>query len=67
MMKIETIALKHGVILIELMIVVAIIGILAAVAIPGYQDFLARAQVTESINLMGAVTPVAEFFADKGT
>lgn len=49
------------------MIVIAIIGIPAAVVIPGYQDFLARAQVTESITLMGAVTPVAEFFADKET
>ena len=50
------------------MIVVAIIGILAAVAIPAYQDYIARAQVTEAINLMGGVkTPVAEFYADKGT
>jgi len=41
---------------------------LAAVAIPAYQDYIARAQVTEAINLMGGVkTPVAEFYADKGT
>ncbi len=60
--------LQKGFTLIELMIVVAIIGILAAVAIPAYQDYTARAQVTEAVELLsGGKTPMAEYFADKGT
>jgi type IV pilus assembly protein PilA len=59
--------LQKGFTLIELMIVVAIIGILAAIAIPAYQDYTIRSQVTEGLNLASAVKAgVAETFANTG-
>lgn len=58
---------QKGFTLIELMIVVAIIGILAAIAIPAYQDYTIRAQVTEGVNLMsGAKASATEVFNDTG-
>jgi type IV pilus assembly protein PilA len=59
--------LQKGFTLIELMIVVAIIGILAAIAIPAYQDYTIRAQVSEGMNLAAAAkAAVSETFLNRG-
>ena len=60
--------IQKGFTLIELMIVVAIIGILAAIAIPAYQDYTIRAQVSEGMTLSAAAkAAVAETFLNTGT
>ncbi len=59
---------QSGFTLIELMIVVAIIGILAAIAIPAYQDYTARAQVSEAVNLAaGLKSTVVEIYNQEGS
>lgn len=61
-------AIQKGFTLIELMIVIAIVGILAAVALPAYQDYTARAQMSEALTLAeGQKSAVVEYYSDNGT
>lgn len=58
-------AIQKGFTLIELMIVIAIVGILAAVALPAYQDYTARAQMSEALTLAeGQKTAVVEYYSN---
>ena len=60
-------AIQKGFTLIELMIVIAIVGVWAVVALPAYQDYTARAQMSEALTLAeGQKSAVVEYYSDKG-
>ena len=59
--------LQHGFTLVELMVVVAVVGVLAALGLPAYQGYVARAQVSEAIDLLwSAKVPFAEHYQTSG-
>ena len=67
-MKKQHIARQGGFTLIELMIVIAIVGILAAIALPAYQDYTVRARLSEALAVTAeAKTTIAEYVANLGT